>query len=570
MENAFIFDNLIFILLFIANIKFEDYNTYFKLIYIILIIHNIYYLIFIIIANICKEQYKIVFAFLICLFLYYFSYYYICDSNPNFYIVVYYIFYPNFFKAILIVFIHTFIISKMFACFKYTSVENLINFKKIKFSKVTLSASKQEEEVPPSHKKYYYFLSFYTNYFWHHKKNFVIFILCLIIMITIEVFIFMNRIKLWVYYNKKNKTLPVATANNTKFFIAATIHNMEKTIDDYIIEMKKLMNYLGNENVIISIVENGDSIDKTRKKLFEFMEYLNDTQIPNRIILEHEIDDPRKNESDPESLEYNYLSNLRIKYYAKLRNRCLDFIYEIPNLNFSNTKVIFFNDIIFEYENIINLISTNNEDYDVVCGLDFYDCFYDSWVAIDLSGYSLRHDFPFFVNKEGQDLVINHKPIRVMSCWNGVIVFTAEPLKDKKVQFRYELNDEREVDYYLNTDQHYNYESECTYFNIDLFSLGYTRKFINPDVRVAYEYKYYYLQKMYYPNKKEHNMYKEMYKESKLMKRNKDMSNYKDKNITLKGDLLNWYLLNQPYDEKNKIVNTDIPHLKKILLEEFE
>ena len=54
------------------------------------------------------------------------------------------------------------------------------------------------------------------------------------------------------------------------------------------------------------------------------------------------------------------------------------------------------------------------------------------------------------------------------------------------------------------------------------------------------------------------------------MKRNKDMSNYKDKNITLKGDLLNWYLLNQPYDEKNKIVNTDIPHLKKILLEEFE
>ena len=261
--------------------------------------------------------------------------------------------------------------------------------------------------------------------------------------------------------------------------------------------------------------------------------------------MEHEIDDPRINESDPKSLENNFLSNLRIQYYAELRNRCLDFIYQIPNINFSNTKVIFFNDIIFEFENIINLLSTNDEDYDAVCGLDFYDCFYDSWVSIDLSGYSLRHDFPFFVNKEGQDLVINHKPIRVFSCWNGVMAFTAEPLKDKKIQFRYELNPDREIPYFLNTDQQYNYESECTYFHIDLFSLGYTKKFINPDVRVAYEYKYYYLQKMYYPNKKEHNMYKQMYNEGRLMERNKDMSNYKDRNITLKGELWNWYLYNK-------------------------
>ena len=31
--------------------------------------------------------------------------------------------------------------------------------------------------------------------------------------------------------------------------------------------MKKLINYLGNENVIISILENGDSTDKTNEKL---------------------------------------------------------------------------------------------------------------------------------------------------------------------------------------------------------------------------------------------------------------------------------------------------------------
>ena len=551
MEKSFIFDNLIFILLFIANKKLEDYNTYFKLIYIILIIHNIYFLIYIIIEFISKDQYKIVFSVLISLFLYYFSYYYICDSNPNFYLVVYYLFYPNFFKAILIVFIHTFIVSKVFICCQYKFLESSINCNDISFSKVAISIQKNEDN-PPTRKKNYYFLSFYTNYFLNNKRNFIIFILSLIIIIALEVFVFMNRIKIWVHRYNKNITLPIATAKNTTFFIAATVHNMEKIIDDYFIEMKKLINYLGKENIIISIMENGDSTDKTREKLYEFMEYLNETEIVNRIIIEHEIDDPRKNESDPYSLENNFLSNLRIKYYSELRNRCLDFIYEIPNLNFSNTKVIFFNDIIFEYENIINLLSTNNEDYDAVCGLDFYDCFYDSWVSIDLSGYSLRHDFPFFVNKEGQDLVINHKPIRVMSCWNGVIVFTAEPLKDRKIKFRYELEENREIQYYINSDQQYNYESECTYFHIDLHSLGYTKKFINPEVRVAYEYKYYYLQKMYYPNEKEHNMYKQMYEESKLMKRNKDMSNYKDRNLTLKGNLYKWYESNKLKHNKHK------------------
>ena len=552
MEKAFIFDNLIFILLFAANIKIEDYNYYFQLVYIAIIIHNIYTLFYIIKANLKSEQYKIVYSVLFSLLLYYVTYYLICDTNPRFYIIVYYIFYPNFFKAVLIVFIHTFIVSKFSIECDLQKIQNKLNCDIITLSHVPIPQNTKNEESQAKEKSNYYFLCSYTNYFWNHKQHLLMFVLFLIIMIAVEIYVFMNRIKLWVYYNDRNKTLPIASSRKTKYFIAATVHNMEKVIDDYIIEMKKLINYLGGENVIISIVENGDSTDKTRERLVSFMEYLNDTLIDNRMILDHEIDDPRINKSDPNSLENNFLSNLRIKYYAQLRNRCLDYIYEIPNLNFSNTKVIFFNDIIFEYENIINLLSTNNEDYDAVCGLDFYDCFYDSWVSIDLSGYSLRHDFPFFVNKEGQDLVINHKPVRVFSCWNGVMAFTAEPLKDKKIKFRYELNADRDIQYFLNADQQFNYESECTYFHIDLYSLGYGKKFINPDVRVAYEYKYYYLQKMYYPNEKEHNVYKQLYNEGYLMKRNKDMSNYKDRILPLKGELYNWYSYNKLEDKKNK------------------
>jgi hypothetical protein len=319
------------------------------------------------------------------------------------------------------------------------------------------------------------------------------------------------------------------------------IANMDKIIMNYIIEMKKLINYLGKENVMVSIVENGDSEDNTREFLKQFQKYLNKNKIINRFYLENEIPDPRHEIIFERDLQ----EYLRVKYYSQLRNRCLDLLYDLSDIDFYNTKIIFFNDIVFEYENIINLLSTNNENYDAVCGLDFYDIFYDSWVSIDLSAYSLRHDFPFFVNKEGQDLLINHRPIRVFSCWNGVIAFSAAPLKDKNVQFRYELDSEKEQNCTLYTDQQYNFESECTYFHIDLHSLGYTKKFINPDVRVAYSFEYYNMKKYGYLRLNDIFKYFKYYYESLFLKRNKDMSNYNDKNIKLNTVLENWFFENK-------------------------
>ncbi len=70
----------------------------------------------------------------------------------------------------------------------------------------------------------------------------------------------------------------------------------------------------------------------------------------------------------------------------------------MPNIDFNNTKIIYFNDIIFDYEDIINLLSTNNEEYNAVCALDFSDVFYDRLVSVDLDGSGLKPNFPFFIN----------------------------------------------------------------------------------------------------------------------------------------------------------------------------
>jgi len=363
--------------------------------------------------------------------------------------------------------------------------------------------------------------------------------LSLILFLVINVFLFLNKIKLWVYFNSKEKSLPISSSKNTTFYITAMVVNMEVIINNFIEQMKKLIIYLGKENVIISIVENGDSEDKTNDYLKEFQNYLNKNKIINRFVLNHVVDDPRK-----KIHPFRKFGKLRIQFYAILRNKCLEFLYDLPNLDFNNTKIIFFNDIYFKYEDIINLISTNNEDYDAVCAMDFSDIFYDRWVSIDLDGNSLLENFPFFFNKEAQDLIVNHKPIRVFSCWNGVIIFTASPLKNKKLKFRYKRNNKITKNK-INNCLNFDYESECTYLHIDLFNLGYTKKFINPNVRVTYQYNLYKKRKYFYPFINDIKSYFYYYLKSLKIKRNKFMSNYKDKNIIFNKMVENWYIENK-------------------------
>ena len=44
-----------------------------------------------------------------------------------------------------------------------------------------------------------------------------------------------------------------------------------------------------------------------------------------------------------------------------MRNKSFDLLYTIPNLDFNNTKIIYFNAIVFQFEDIIKLIATNNK-----------------------------------------------------------------------------------------------------------------------------------------------------------------------------------------------------------------
>lgn len=224
---------------------------------------------------------------ILSIFLNFFTYYIICDPNPILCFITYYIFWPDFFKAILIMLIHTYFLylyqrkDKFLKNSKNSPIENTaINHDFFKFNYYFSS-------------KEYYFLSNFIKYFSKKKKLFMLFLL-LILLFAINAFLFINRVKLWIYFNRKEKILPIASSKHTTFYITAMIFNMEKIINNFIEQMKYLIFYLGEKNVIISIVENGDSFDKTKEYLKSFQDYLNKKKIINKFLMKHVIDDPRK------------------------------------------------------------------------------------------------------------------------------------------------------------------------------------------------------------------------------------------------------------------------------------
>lgn len=220
------------------------------------------------------------------------------------------------------------------------------------------------------------------------KIKFIFFIIFLIIL-KISIFFYDQNI-LPASYSVKVK--------QKKYFICANLFNNTNIIDDWTSEMYKLISYLGKENVFVSILENGDSKDDTAQKLENFKSFLNQEGIRNKIVTE---------------TIYTKKYFDRINFLTALRNGALDpMIYDI-DWYFDEFLIIYFNDILYKWQDIVKLIMTNDMNYDMVCGLDYYFWFYDTWISRDLDGKKFRQYYPHFVDRTSQNRFINGEPIRV-------------------------------------------------------------------------------------------------------------------------------------------------------------
>lgn len=198
-----------------------------------------------------------------------------------------------------------------------------------------------------------------------------------------------------------------------KIFIAAIFYNNELVIPYWHNSLIKAIHYLGPDNVFVSIVES-HSTDTSPELLQALDADLALMGVSRRILT-----------GDESISRPDYLGGReRIEFLAATRNLALE-----PLMKGGYDKVIFSNDIFIEPETLVELLETNNGNYDMACGLDFgHFGAYDMWVLRDRQGKLTSGIWPYFFDDADYHAMQTDSPAPVFSCWNGIVVFAADPL----------------------------------------------------------------------------------------------------------------------------------------------
>lgn len=242
------------------------------------------------------------------------------------------------------------------------------------------------------------------------------------------------------------------------YFIAMNLYNNEAVIPFMIRELARLIDFLGIENVFISVYENG-SKDKTPELLGTFGEVLLVLNVSHKIVhLDHKTVFTKEN---------------RIPLLSEIRNRAIDGMF---NSSIVYDYLLFFNDsnntliiVYFCRNDPLELIYQSYlQKSDIACGMDFtWDSanYYDNWVGRSMSGSLVRRykgEITFKSDPESRWRYSMGLPIQVYSCWNGLALLNAEPFYKHDVRFRAYHKKLNECA-----------ASECKFLSKDYWELGY-------------------------------------------------------------------------------------------------
>ncbi|KAJ2583931.1 hypothetical protein GGH95_000711 [Coemansia sp. RSA 1836] len=257
----------------------------------------------------------------------------------------------------------------------------------------------------------------------------------------------------------KNMT---TTGNMEPIFIAANLHNSEKTLPNMIAQLLALADTLGHRRIFVSIYENGSN-DQTKEILRRFNATLDALSIAHRIIADEA---PR-----PEHVH-------RIEYMAKLRNLALEPLHS-SDTQFG--RVVFINDVYFCLSHLLELVFQSQiQKAHLTCGED-YDLwkgrpgFHDNWVTRDMGGNMPWKDIHWSIDYD-KSLVPQkrERPFQVQCCWNGIAVFDAQVFQgDDGIRFRRSAEGECSA-------------SECSLMCNDMWRKGFGRIAMVPRVKLAH------------------------------------------------------------------------------------
>ncbi|KAH8675458.1 polysaccharide export protein [Xylariales sp. PMI_506] len=285
--------------------------------------------------------------------------------------------------------------------------------------------------------------------------------------------------------------------NQTSVFIVSVHRNTERiqraAWNDAVIS---LVDYFGPENVHFSAVESG-SQEGTKEALMDLKAELDARFATSDISLGMTVWE-QLDEIDarppPGAREPGWIWNeredqfelRRIPYLSKVRNQAMEPLRRLQQQGRRFDKVLWLNDVIFDTQDIQTLLDTRNGEYAAACSMDYKvaPTYYDTFALRDDLGLKTASLYwPWFQSPRAKASALRNEPILVTSCWNGIVVFDAEPFYQEQ-PLRFRGIDDSLADLHLEG-------SECCLIHADNYLTEEKGVWLNPNVRVGYSAKAY-------------------------------------------------------------------------------
>lgn len=288
---------------------------------------------------------------------------------------------------------------------------------------------------------------------------------------------------------------PGASSRNETFFIVSVHRNTGAILPEWAAAVLALVDYLGPANVYFSALESG-SQDDTKDKLSALKAQLDGRRVPNTVALGQtvwqQLDDmwarPAPDAPRQEGWIWNQEDKVydkrRITYLARERNRAMEPMLQLQQRHgVTFDKVLWLNDVIFDVDDFVTLLRTRDGTYAAACSMDYKHppAYYDTFALRDGDGRKTASNYwPWFQAGPARDAALRSEPVRVASCWNGMVIFDAAPFRaDPPLRFR--AIPDALADLHLEG-------SECCLVHADnpLSDEAARGVWLNPNVRVAY------------------------------------------------------------------------------------
>ncbi|WWC92851.1 uncharacterized protein L201_007812 [Kwoniella dendrophila CBS 6074] len=271
-----------------------------------------------------------------------------------------------------------------------------------------------------------------------------------------------------------------------KFMLVTNTRQIENHLPDLLNTLIILINFLGSEKILISILE-GPSNDCTSL-------VINKVLIPllNSLGLKKEDENPQYKITTDEP-KINWSNYNRIEKISELRNKALTPLWDkTTEWSKSIRSIVFFNDVFLKASDILELLYQHEmNNASITTGMDWWkkkpEYYYDIWVGRTIDTGDLFYPIDWTWWSPSSNLFSNSplskkkyqalEPFQVYSSWNALAILSPEPfLPPYDVRFRRSDKSKNECA-----------ASECTLIASDFWKEGFGKVLVVPSVQLAYE-----------------------------------------------------------------------------------